>query len=145
MVTRARRENGPILSSDGGAAGMAAVYLSLPLGETSEWTSCDRTVNSGDCTMRPYRRSLITLTLVACALAGLTCGVAGRVVAAPAGQVPLPRKGDPSSRKDESYPGVVVRYDAIRDSKDQRLRLIITYPKTGPARFPTIFVVGWLS
>ncbi len=38
----------------------------------------------------------------------------------PAAQVTLARKGGRSQRKDESYPGVVVRYDAIRDSKGQR-------------------------
>jgi pimeloyl-ACP methyl ester carboxylesterase len=49
------------------------------------------------------------------------------------------------AHKDESYPGVVVRYDTIRDAKGQRLRLIVTHPRTEGARFPTIFVVGWLS
>jgi pimeloyl-ACP methyl ester carboxylesterase len=65
--------------------------------------------------------------------------------------VTLPRKADPATRKDESYPGVVVRYDAIRDAGGHRLRLIVTHPqlpphsKRGGVRFPTIFVVGWLS
>lgn len=57
----------------------------------------------------------------------------------------LPRIGTAAMRKDESYPGVVVRYDAIRDAKGQRLRLIVTHPNGDGARFPTIFVVGWLS
>src|SRR5262249_26281204 len=68
--------------------------------------------------------------------------------------VTLSRKADP--HKDEAYPGVVVRYDAIRDARGQRLRLIVTYPQTAAeekkpalrspaARFPTIFLVGWLS
>src|ERR1700730_7807336 len=56
----------------------------------------------------------------------------------------LPRKG-PAARKDESYPGAVVRYETIRDAKGQRLRLIVTHPAMQGARFPTIFVVGWLS
>ena len=65
--------------------------------------------------------------------------------------VTLPRKADPATRKDETYPGVVVRYDAIRDPNGHRLRLIVTHPKLAThseqdgARFPTIFVVGWLS
>ena len=57
----------------------------------------------------------------------------------------LPRKGAAGARKDESYPGVVVRYETIRDAKGQRLRSIVTHPQTAGARFPTIFVVGWLS
>ena len=67
------------------------------------------------------------------------------VAAAAAAPVTLARKGDSKARKDESYPGVVVRYDAIRDAKGQRLRLIVTHPKKEGARFPTIFLVGWLS
>ena len=57
----------------------------------------------------------------------------------------LPRKEGAPARKDESYPGVVVRYETVRDALGQRLRLIVTRPATGGARFPTIFVVGWLS
>jgi pimeloyl-ACP methyl ester carboxylesterase len=57
----------------------------------------------------------------------------------------LPRKGAAATRKDESYPGVVVRYETIRDAQGQRLRLIVTHPRTDGARFPTILVVGWLS
>jgi pimeloyl-ACP methyl ester carboxylesterase len=59
----------------------------------------------------------------------------------------LPRKAD-GPGKDESYPGVVVNYDAIRDAAGHRLRLIATHPDhpKGPGtRFPAIFVVGWLS
>jgi pimeloyl-ACP methyl ester carboxylesterase len=55
--------------------------------------------------------------------------------------VDLPRK----SSKDEAYPGVVVRYDAVRDSAGHRLRLIVTRPQEERPRVPTIFVVGWLS
>lgn len=60
---------------------------------------------------------------------------------------PLPRKlGDRS--KDESYPGVTLIYDSVRNAADQRLRLIVTHPDRSPSvagQFPTIFVVGWLS
>jgi len=72
----------------------------------------------------------------------IALAVISTVTAAP---VTLPRRGDPATRKDETYPGVVVRYDAIRDAKGQRLRLIVTYPEKKATRFPTIFVVGWLS
>ena len=47
--------------------------------------------------------------------------------------------------RDETYPGIVVRYAAIRDSAGHRLRLISTYPQAEHTRYPTIFVVGWLS
>jgi pimeloyl-ACP methyl ester carboxylesterase len=57
----------------------------------------------------------------------------------------LPRRGAAPTRKNEAYPGVVVRYDTLRDAAGQRLRMIVTYPKQGGPRFPTIFVVGWLS
>ena len=53
----------------------------------------------------------------------------------------LPRK----AAADESYPGVLVRYDTLRDATGQRLRMIVTRPDKEGARFPTIFVVGWLS
>jgi pimeloyl-ACP methyl ester carboxylesterase len=54
----------------------------------------------------------------------------------------LPRK--PGS-KDESYPGVSVAYDFVRDDAGRRLRLILTHPQTSPTRVATLFVVGWLS
>lgn len=57
----------------------------------------------------------------------------------------LPRKEAMGARKDESYPGVVVRYETMRDSQGQRLRLIVTRPRADGVRYPTIFVVGWLS
>jgi pimeloyl-ACP methyl ester carboxylesterase len=62
-----------------------------------------------------------------------------RVDASAAGE--LPRK----STRDESYPGVIVQYDAIRDASGHRLRLIATHPQSGHAPVPTIFVAGWLS
>jgi pimeloyl-ACP methyl ester carboxylesterase len=58
--------------------------------------------------------------------------------------VNLPRAQAKAARE-ESYPRVVVRYDAIRDAAGHRLRLIVTHPQAPPARYPTIFVVGWLS
>jgi len=62
-----------------------------------------------------------------------------------AGGLCLPRK---AGSVDEAYPGVTVAYDAIRNADGHRLRLIATYPdypKGRAARFPVIFVVGWLS
>src|SRR5579864_2810341 len=55
----------------------------------------------------------------------------------------LPRKA--STGADESYPGVVVIYDSLRDAAGQRLRLILTHPQASHERMATIFVVGWLS
>lgn len=56
----------------------------------------------------------------------------------------LPRKSG-----NESYPGVTVLYDAIRDAHGDRLRVIATHPLRGnrpdSTRFPTLFFVGWLS
>jgi pimeloyl-ACP methyl ester carboxylesterase len=57
----------------------------------------------------------------------------------------LPRKAPPATRKDETYPGVVVLYDAIRDAAGHRLRLIVTHPRAKSARSPVIFIAGWLS
>ena len=45
----------------------------------------------------------------------------------------------------ETYPGVEVRYDTLRDASGQRLRMILTHPKEGGPRFATVFIVGWLS
>ena len=59
--------------------------------------------------------------------------------------ISLPRKLAPMGNRDETYPGIVVRYAAIRDSAGHRLRLIATYPQAEHTRYPTIFVVGWLS
>jgi pimeloyl-ACP methyl ester carboxylesterase len=60
-------------------------------------------------------------------------------------QADLPRKADPTASKDESYPGVVVLYDAIRDAAGHRLRLIVTHPRQERTLYPVIFVAGWLS
>ena len=57
----------------------------------------------------------------------------------------LPRKSGAPGNHDESYPGVIVQYDAIRDSAGHRLRLIVTHPQKDAGRVPVIFVVGWLS
>lgn len=65
--------------------------------------------------------------------------------ASAAGRSDLPRR---TPGKDESYPGVVVVYDSIRDAAGDRLRLIVTHPDHPTirgTRFPVIFVVGWLS
>jgi pimeloyl-ACP methyl ester carboxylesterase len=54
----------------------------------------------------------------------------------------LPRK---EGSRDESYPGVVVRYQSIRDAAGHRLRVVATHPEARRTRYPTILVVGWLS
>jgi pimeloyl-ACP methyl ester carboxylesterase len=54
----------------------------------------------------------------------------------------LPRK---PGTKDESYPGVSVTYDLVRDDSGRRLRLILTHPQPARTRVATLFVVGWLS
>jgi pimeloyl-ACP methyl ester carboxylesterase len=59
--------------------------------------------------------------------------------------VALPRKAVPGPGRDETYTGVTVLYDAIRDGAGNRLRLIATHPNTAKMRFPVILVVGWLS
>jgi pimeloyl-ACP methyl ester carboxylesterase len=59
--------------------------------------------------------------------------------------VTLPRKAPASPGRDETYAGVTVLYDAIRDGTGNRLRLIATHPNAPNVRFPIIFVVGWLS
>jgi pimeloyl-ACP methyl ester carboxylesterase len=78
------------------------------------------------------------LRSIVLALSG--CLIGGPVLAADAGT--LPRK--PGAR-DEHYPAVTVRYDAIRDEEGQRLRLIVTHPEAAAGRLPTVFVIGWLS
>jgi pimeloyl-ACP methyl ester carboxylesterase len=63
-------------------------------------------------------------------------------------ELSLPRKTEGGPNKDESYPGVTVLYDAIRDSGGHRLRMIATHPEDKghrAARYPVIFIVGWLS
>jgi len=75
----------------------------------------------------------------------------GAVLVSPAltaDQASLPRKTGGGPDRDESYPGVTVLYDAIRDAAGHRLRVIATYPDDRAqraARYPVIFVVGWLS
>jgi pimeloyl-ACP methyl ester carboxylesterase len=54
----------------------------------------------------------------------------------------LPRRSGAGAS--ESYPGITVVYDDIRDASGRRLRLIATHPD-GPGRYPVIFVAGWLS
>jgi pimeloyl-ACP methyl ester carboxylesterase len=86
--------------------------------------------------LRPLRSVVATLLL-----GGLIVPVSPAV----ADGVSLPRK---TGAKDESYPGVAVLYDAIRDPGGNRLRVIATHPDDShhPAdRYPVIFVVGWLS
>jgi pimeloyl-ACP methyl ester carboxylesterase len=104
--------------------------------------------------MRGCRPLLLNLlgVILAPALGAWSSVAAAEVVRPPAATavttptpVQLPRKAMSSGHRDESYPGVVVSYDAIRDTKGQRLRLILTHPQAGGPRFPTIFVVGWLS
>jgi hypothetical protein len=69
---------------------------------------------------------------------GLALLLAGAAVAAEPGDLPRKASGN------ESYPGVTVLYDAVRDAQGLRLRVIATHPQSG-GPFPTVFVVGWLS
>lgn len=45
---------------------------------------------------------------------------------------------------DETYPGVEVTYTSVPDPRGNDMRVIVTRP-VGAGRFPTVFVVGWLS
>jgi pimeloyl-ACP methyl ester carboxylesterase len=84
--------------------------------------------------------ALVKTTFFAALMAlGIAAPIRGADVAT------LPRKAPPSPGRDETYAGVTVLYDAIRDSSGNRLRLIATHPNTPNVRFPVIFVVGWLS
>lgn len=62
------------------------------------------------------------------------------VAGAGAAPAALPRKS-----ADESYPGVVVQYDTLRNAAGERLRLIVTRPQHPDGRVAVIFVAGWLS
>ena len=77
----------------------------------------------------------------------LGCLLASAALAAD--EASLPRKSGGGPGKDESYPGVTVLYDAIRDGDGHRLRVIATHPdgrrEAAAARYPVIFMVGWLS
>ncbi len=83
----------------------------------------------------PLVKTMIFAALVALGTASPSNGTDG---------ISLPRKGEGSGR-DETYAGVKVLYDAVRDEAGNRLRLIATYPGMPAKRFPVIFVVGWLS
>ncbi len=86
--------------------------------------------------MRGLLQSMVTAIL----LVGLAAP------APTADKVLLPRKAGPD--KNESYPGVTVLYDAIRDGSGHLLRVIATHPddrNRRGARYPVLFVVGWLS
>jgi len=80
-------------------------------------------------------------------LAAITLLFGGILIAPahPAATILLPRKTE--TDKNESYPGVTVLYDAIRDASGQRLRIITTHPddRNHRTRYPVVFVVGWLS
>jgi pimeloyl-ACP methyl ester carboxylesterase len=73
----------------------------------------------------------------------IACGMATSIRSAEL--VVLPRKAAPGPGRDETYAGVTVLYDAIRDSTGNKLRMIATHPNASNMRFPVIFVVGWLS
>src|SRR5262245_11954659 len=89
--------------------------------------------------MRIGFRVLVTLALRSWAVLGFVASVLAAASGPAVGVEPVP------AAPVESYPGVVVQYDTVRDAKGQRLRLILTHPKAGGPRFATIFVVGWLS
>ena len=86
---------------------------------------------------------MLTQALRIALLTLLTC--TGATAAGSDDIVALPRKTATDGRRDEAYPGVVVRYDAIRDAAGRRLRMIATHPDIPHGQFPVIFVVGWLS
>jgi pimeloyl-ACP methyl ester carboxylesterase len=76
----------------------------------------------------------------------LSVAAGAAVIAALAAWIALaPQASAAATRGKESYPGVVVQYETLLDALGQRLRLIVTHPEKGGVRFPTIFVVGWLS
>jgi pimeloyl-ACP methyl ester carboxylesterase len=88
--------------------------------------------------MQTRSRSILLAALTVCMLARGACAGADTA---------LPRRTG-AAGQDESYPGVTVLYDFVRDAADQRLRLIVTHPDrpaSPETRFATIFVVGWLS
>ena len=72
----------------------------------------------------------------------LTWGIASPIRSADV--VALPRKAAPSPGRDETYAGVTVLYDAIRDGAGNRQRLIATHPNL-TCGSPVIYVIGWLS
>ncbi len=45
----------------------------------------------------------------------------------------------------ESYPNVEVIYDSVTPPHGERLRTIVTKPRTLKGKLPVIFVAGWLS
>jgi pimeloyl-ACP methyl ester carboxylesterase len=54
----------------------------------------------------------------------------------------LPRRPNAPT---ESYGKSDVIYDSVRDSRGERVRVIVTRPREGEGTFPAIFVAGWLS
>src|ERR1700745_3942157 len=54
----------------------------------------------------------------------------------------LPRK---ATTPRESYPNVDVIYDSVTTPRGERLRTIITKPRSVKGKLPVIFVAGWLS
>ncbi|MBV8743237.1 MAG: alpha/beta hydrolase [Sinobacteraceae bacterium] len=85
-------------------------------------------------------RGLLRWTVTAILLVGLAAP------ALTAERLSLPRKAGPD--KNESYPGLTVLYDAIRDTNGHLLRVIATHPEDSnhrASRYPVVFVVGWLS
>src|SRR5258708_28315407 len=54
----------------------------------------------------------------------------------------LPRRPNAPT---ESYAHADVIYDSVRDSRGERVRVILTRPRVGSGKYPAIFVAGWLS
>ena len=84
----------------------------------------------------PFLKTMLFAALIA-------SGTASSIHAADL--VGLPRKAQAGPGRDESYAGVTVLYDAIRDGAGNRLRVIATHPDRPEGRYPVIFIAGWLS
>lgn len=54
----------------------------------------------------------------------------------------LPRRPNAPA---ENYAHADVIYDSVRDSRGERVRVILTRPREGGGKYPTIFIAGWLS
>lgn len=61
------------------------------------------------------------------------------------GAVPCQAGQTTNERTREPFKNADAFYDWVRDAQGNRLRTIITKPKTAQGKVPTIFFVGWLS
>jgi uncharacterized protein len=79
----------------------------------------------------------------------LSCGVLLACLGAASSGSLAAAAGDDLPRRPnapiESYAKAEVIYDSVRDSRGERVRVIVTRPHEGHGNFPAIFVAGWLS